>query len=395
MTTAACSVTLVQRTSKKACTANVSYGCNGHHMWIGPGCRGQFICNGLSITCGFMGNILRGDPPRHNCSCTMAQRGGIFDRSANAVPYGDVPAALSAPPVLIEAKLGAARFFPRSDTETRAAIFTMWNVLDAMMALAMPGYAWQTGYVRELQLRRMIELVRHPGVQVYCEIGFNGGHSSAAMLLANPHVTVHAFDLMMWKYSNATAALLRSTFGKRFRLHPGDSTVTVPAWTRQHPRACDLTFVDGDHTLQGAMLDMMNMRNATREGGLAVADDINSDPGGALETLRALEQLKIPESYGPFDAPSTFNPCMRGPSFRSPVCSSWGFALFQYRPDAPRVAVLDELRNACCGKRGPTAHKAKIQAADGSWRQQAQRAALTTAPSITAEQQPTLLGSQV
>ena len=84
----------------------------------------------------------------------MAQRGGIFGRSASAVPYADIPAALSAPPVLVEAKLGAARFLPSGNTETMAAIFTMWNVLDAMMALAEPGYAWQTGYVRELQLRR-------------------------------------------------------------------------------------------------------------------------------------------------------------------------------------------------------------------------------------------------
>jgi predicted O-methyltransferase YrrM len=360
---APCNVTLVRRTSKKACVASVSYGCIDQHMWIGPGCRGQFICNGLSITCGVPGRILEGIPPRHFCTCTMAQRGGIFGRSASAVPYADIPAALSAPPVLVQAKLGAARFLPSGNTETMAAIFTMWNLLDAMMALAEPGYAWQTGYVRELQLRRMVELVRQPDVRVYCEIGFNGGHSSAAMLLANPQLTVHAFDLMMWKYSNVTTSLLRTTFGQRFRLHPGDSAVTVPAWTREHPRKCDMIFVDGDHSLQGAMLDMVNMRNATREGGMAVADDINSDPGSALETLRGLDQLVIPESYGPFDAPSAFNQCMRGPSFRSPVCSRWGFALFKYRSDAPRIAVLDDLQVARAGSpRTTLAYRAQGEA---------------------------------
>jgi hypothetical protein len=168
---------------------------------------------------------------------------------------------------------------------------------------------------------------------------------------------------MMWKYSNVTTSLLRTTFGQRFRLHPGDSTVTVPAWTRQHPRKCDMIFVDGDHSLQGAMLDMVNMRNATREGGMAVADDVNSDPGSALETLRGLDQLVIPESYGPFDAPSAFNQCMRGPSFRSPVCSQWGFALFKYRSDAPRIAVLDDLQVARAGSpRTTLAYKAQGEA---------------------------------
>ena len=51
----------------------------------------------------------------------------------------------------------------------------------------------------ELQLRRMIQLVRDPSVKTYCEIGVNGGHSAAAMLLANPELVVHGFDLMAWR----------------------------------------------------------------------------------------------------------------------------------------------------------------------------------------------------
>jgi len=330
-------------------------------MWIGPGCRGRFVCNGRNITCGSLGNILQGVPPRHHCTCAPAHLGGIFGKSPGALPIHFLPNALQGGAVLVEAKLGAARFAPRSDSETMASIFTMWNVLDAIMALAMPQYAWQTGYVRELQLRRMVQLARQSDARVYCEIGFNGGHSSAAMLLANPRLTVHAFDLMAWHYSNATSALLRSTFGKRFRLHPGDSTVTLPAWAQLHPKSCDLTFVDGDHTLQGAMLDMLHMRDAMRDGAYAVADDINSDPGVALETLRALNQLHIDESYGPFDAPHAFNPCMRGPSFRTPVCSSWGFAVFHYRSRPPSVQVLEELRVASRGRRWVAAVKAKTE----------------------------------
>ena len=356
---AACNVSLVRHTSRKPCTDGAGYGCSGHAMWIGKGCRGTFDCNGHRVTCGSSGLILRGDPPRHHCTCAPWQRGGLF-RAPGAEAVPELPSWLSeGAPRLIEGKLGQARFVPGSTNETLTATFALWNVLDAMMALAMPNYAWQTGYVRELQLRRMVELAKAPGVSTYCEIGFNGGHSSAAMLLANPALTVHAFDLMMWEYSNSTAALLRATFGRRFRLHRGDSRKLVPEWTRTHRHACDVSFVDGDHSTAGAMIDMLNMRNATAPTGVAVADDINSDPGVALETLRALGHLNIAESYGPFDAPHKYNPCMRSGTYRSPVCSAWGFAVFAYaRTPPPFTPELQRLLNEPYGTHGKSAASA-------------------------------------
>ena len=110
--------------------------------------------------------------------------------------------------------LGAARFLPESEEEALLGIFASWNMLDAQMYAmtrirrnesemaelrrrqgnALPAnhghehverkHTWQTGYLRELQLRRMVQLVRRPGVQRYCEVGMNGGHSATAMLYA-------------------------------------------------------------------------------------------------------------------------------------------------------------------------------------------------------------------
>ena len=54
-------------------------------------------------------------------------------------------------------------------SEALGAIFTWWNVLDGVMA-AHSRIHWQTGYVRELQLRRMVQLVQAPGVSHYCEV---------------------------------------------------------------------------------------------------------------------------------------------------------------------------------------------------------------------------------
>lgn len=44
---------------------------------------------------------------------------------------------------------------------------------------------------------------------VYCEIGFNGGHSAAAALQANPAITVHAFDLGGRMYSEGNTQFLQ------------------------------------------------------------------------------------------------------------------------------------------------------------------------------------------
>ena len=64
-------------------------------------------------------------------------------------------------------------------------------------------------------------------------------------------------------------------------------------------------------------------------GAYAVADDINSDPGKALDELRRQGSVLVLESYGPFEAPSPHNPCMRTAK-RGRYCLAWGFAIFAY-----------------------------------------------------------------
>ena len=126
--------------------------------------------------------------------------------------------------------LGEARYVPRTDAEVMGAIFTFWNILDSVRAsppFTMPStmclpvldlrahlrvcggslpvrlcaaqlmweksrlvreansteppvgraHLWQSGYVREVQVRRMVQLIRQarllaPGYGAhYCEIG--------------------------------------------------------------------------------------------------------------------------------------------------------------------------------------------------------------------------------
>ena len=70
------------------------------------------------------------------------------------------------------------------------------------------------GYMRRSQLDYFLDLVARKvfSPMTYCEIGFNGGHSAVAMLLAHSDMTVHSFDLGAMAYSRPAAAFLEMTF---------------------------------------------------------------------------------------------------------------------------------------------------------------------------------------
>ena len=70
------------------------------------------------------------------------------------------PVAFTTPRLKDRAAHGAARFVPEY-SEVFASIFTWWNALDALMATT-ADIPWQTGYVREVQVRRMVALSAQP-----------------------------------------------------------------------------------------------------------------------------------------------------------------------------------------------------------------------------------------
>ena len=66
--------------------------------------------------------------------------------------------------------MNSPRFMPRSDTELMASIFTWWDLLDSIMVAHEPNSTKMSDYMRELLLRRMVQLVRSPNVSTYCEV---------------------------------------------------------------------------------------------------------------------------------------------------------------------------------------------------------------------------------
>ena len=94
------------------------------------------------------------------------------------------------------ARVPEPRFIPQTHEQYLSAVYTLWNLLDHTMyqhRSKRPVYPY--GYMRLVQLKAYSRLVwRNPTARTYCETGVNGGHGTAAMLLANPNLVAHSFD---------------------------------------------------------------------------------------------------------------------------------------------------------------------------------------------------------
>tara|TARA_B110001452_G_C15232565_1_gene426872 strand:- start:307 stop:2625 length:2319 start_codon:yes stop_codon:yes gene_type:complete len=284
------------------------------------------------------------------------------DRSSRTLPTGRLADLLN-----LSAPAFTTRFAPETARSYRATVATLWNVLDRNIEDSLrqagcfehrghksrehsdcPGTPF--GYVRPSQIERYASFVWGKGPQTYCEIGFNGGHGTVAMLAANPQLTVHSFDIGSFPYVEPAQKLVRSYFGDRFHPHLGDSVLEVPAIIRKQgpPGApghfqCDVVLVDGDHTRCGAHADIINMRQLSKTGTILLIDDLNEGPGAALwrverdRLVEVLERHSFNETSRVGDAD---NPCIRRvrkPHWHCP--KEWGWAVARYLDpcrDVPR-----------------------------------------------------------
>ena len=146
------------------------------------------------------------------------------------------------------------RFVPANRVEYYTSVYTLWNVLDGIMhrhRFEPPQYSY--GYMRRIQLERYSDVVFQKNVKTYCEVGVNGGHGTAAILLASPTLVAHSWDEARQGYSKEVFQLLKDYFGDRFIMHTGNSHHLLPNAAKEFRGQCDLLLVDGDHDKQGAL----------------------------------------------------------------------------------------------------------------------------------------------
>lgn len=232
------------------------------------------------------------------------------------------------------------RFLPATYPEYLATVYTLWNVLDAIMhdhrQHMRPKFPY--GYMREVQLHAYAQHVwQQPNVHTYCETGVNGGHGTAAMLSASPSLVSHSFDEVGQPYSEAVFKFLGSYFRERFVPYRGNSHMLLPKATHLR-RSCDVILVDGDHSEQGTYQDIIDMQKLASCGATLLLDDmggsrarLNSGPSVALERARDKGVVDVVQ-WHLYNRSSPENPCLRDKHGGRPMCiGEWGWAVARYK----------------------------------------------------------------
>ena len=119
----------------------------------------------------------------------------------------------------------------------------------------------------------------------YLEIGVRRGRSMSVLASQANDADFYGFDLWVKNYTgseNPGAEFVRSELKKfnykgKLTFIDGDSKKTIPNFFKNNPNLYfDVITVDGDHSLNGAKIDLRNVLDKLKIGGILVFDDISS-----------------------------------------------------------------------------------------------------------------------
>jgi predicted O-methyltransferase YrrM len=133
-------------------------------------------------------------------------------------------------------------------------------------------YTVTEGHVSKEQIDYLRSILkRYTHIRNVLEIGFNGGHSSVAMLDARDDVSVTSFDIVSHTYVESAKEFVDELFPGRHNLVRGNSMNKLPGHTIRY----DFAFVDGGHFEHVPESDIRNAIRLTDPGSLIVVDDYN------------------------------------------------------------------------------------------------------------------------
>lgn len=130
------------------------------------------------------------------------------------------------------------------------------------------------GFMKPQQAKWFRDLLsNNPQIKNIAEIGFNGGHSATNFLGVRPDIELTSFDIAEHGYVKKGKEIIDKKYPGRHSLVLGDSTSTIPSFSRINTKKFDLVFIDGGHDLDTAYKDIVNCRGISEQGGLVVVDD--------------------------------------------------------------------------------------------------------------------------
>lgn len=161
-----------------------------------------------------------------------------------------------------------------------------------------PPNSWNNeGYMSNEQKEQFKEqLALHPTVETIMEIGLNGGHSADNFILSCQNLQKFvSFDINMHAYTAVAVEYFRCTCKDKFEFVEGDSAATVPHYAQEFPdQKFDLIYIDGGHSYQACLNDIMNCKALAHSETLVWIDDYNGwNIQGAVTNLQNSGFLKL------------------------------------------------------------------------------------------------------
>jgi len=131
----------------------------------------------------------------------------------------------------------------------------------------------------EEQQENLGEIICSPSIINCAEVGFNSGSSANLFLGLNKKIKLTSFDIGEHECVSLAKNYIDNKYPFRHRLILGDSKKTVPQFHKENPNIkFDFIFIDGDHSYEGALADILNFQKMASDSSILVVDDIVSEP---------------------------------------------------------------------------------------------------------------------
>lgn len=188
---------------------------------------------------------------------------------------------------------------------TKDQTLTLDQYLEMHGFFLSPTHSWNNeGYMSNEQKEQFKDqLAQHAGIKSILEIGLNGGHSADNFLQCCQNLEKFvSFDINMHAYTAVAVDYLSQTYSEIFEFVEGDSNVTIPQYASDYlERKFDLIYIDGGHSYQTCLNDIINCKLLAHAATIVWIDDYGWDIQSAvtyLQNRKFLELVAVHKSSG-------------------------------------------------------------------------------------------------